>query len=823
MPKKVHLPELIRVLPAVSGRLARSFRNRRNLWVVLAAALVLLGALVAVLSARAVARSDAERGRLAAHLTAVDVASTLKLAIRHEEDLTVSASAFVTGNPHASTVGFDRWVESVHALQRYPELQNVGLVALVPASKLAAFEARMAADPIRPLGPRSAPPRGSLQILPAGERPYYCLAVSGLARNAASYLPVGIDYCELIKTMITARDSGLAGYAPVVGTGVPALGVETPVYRGGKVPSTVAARRRAFVGWLGERIQPTVMLGEALAAHVGAAAVLRYESPNSHVEFAKGSIPTHAQRTSIHLLVGREAGLADASQGWTLQAFTPGIASGVFGDRNALALLTGGILLSVLLGCLLLVLGSGRERARRLVRQKTRELSNKNRELSHLALHDALTGLPNRALVLDRAAQILAHTARRSDTLAGALFLDLDGFKRVNDELGHAAGDQLLKVVGERLQDAVRDQDTVGRLGGDEFIVLVECTTDDAALDVLADRVSENLRAPVELDDGHKIFSLTVSIGVAVGRYETADALLRDADLALYAAKAAGKDRYVLFDASMRTSAAGSIELETDLAGALADEQFFLLHQPIFDLSSHEIVGVEALIRWRHPTQGIVDPEDFIPLAEENGLIVPIGRWVLDQACRQAVAWTDAGHPIGVAVNVSGYQLGQARFVDDVRHVLRSSGVEPSSLTLELTETTLMRDVPAACERLRELKALGVVVAIDDFGTGYASLSYLQRMPVDILKIDRSFITALRDGDQDRELLQAILGVARSLSLTVIAEGIEEQSQLRTLEQLGCQMGQGFLLGRPVPADDIDAQLARKPTDPHGPRQKSRR
>jgi diguanylate cyclase (GGDEF)-like protein len=455
----------------------------------------------------------------------------------------------------------------------------------------------------------------------------------------------------------------------------------------------------------------------------------------------------------------------------------------------------------MVLGLLMLALGTGRRRALSLVREKTRELS-------HQALHDTLTGLANRALVLDRAEQMLARTARQPGMMAGALFIDIDGFKHVNDNLGHAAGDQLLNVVGERLRGTVRDQDTVGRLGGDEFVVLVEATADEAMLDLLADRLTEVLREPVELDHGCKIFSMTASIGVAVGQYATPDALLRDADLALYAAKAAGKDRYALFDASLYEGVKGRLELEADLSTAVQDEQFFLLYQPIFDLPSRELVGVEALIRWCHPQRGVVAPDSFIPLAEESGLITPIGRWVLDEACRQAAAWAAEGLQIGISVNVSAYQLSRKGFADDVRRALAESKIEPSSLTLEVTETTLVRDVRTACERLEEIKALGVRVAIDDFGTGYASLSRLQRMPVDILKIDRSFIAALNDGGQSRELLEAILGVGKALSLAVVAEGIEEQDQLTTLEEMGCEMAQGFLLGKPSPAQDIESLLA---------------
>jgi predicted signal transduction protein with EAL and GGDEF domain len=353
----------------------------------------------------------------------------------------------------------------------------------------------------------------------------------------------------------------------------------------------------------------------------------------------------------------------------------------------------------------------------------------------------------------------------------------------------------------------VREQDTVGRLGGDEFVVLIETTPDEATPDVLAERLTEALREPVELGDAGKSFSITASIGVAIGHYATPDELLRDADLALYAAKAAGKDRYALYDEGLYADAEGRLDLEADLSAAVDANQLFLLYQPIFDLASQSVVGVEALVRWRHPQRGVVGPASFIPLAEESRLIVPIGRWVLEEACRQASAWHAEGLELGISVNVSAYQLNRREFTDDVQHALESSGIAPSSLTLEITETALVRDVPAACERLEEVKALGVRVAIDDFGTGYASLSHLQRMPVDVLKIDRSFVAALNDGGRSRELLAAILGVGQSLSLSVVAEGIEELDQRTTLEEMGCEMAQGFLLGHPGAAGEIEALL----------------
>ena len=753
------------------------------------ALLVLVGTLGAIFGARAVARSDADKARLGFHLTSAEIAATLKLAIEHEEDLVVSTSAYAKANPHASAADFDRWVESVHAMRRFPELQDIGFVSLVPDSRLAAFQAHMAANPLRPFGPHShGPPEGS-HVLPGGQRPFYCLAVAGLSRSVKTYLPGGLDYCALAPTLIAARDSGQPSYAPFMNGGQTTLGVETPVYRGARVPSTVAGRRRAFLGWLGELLVPNVVMARALEGRSHLAVTFRYDAGSTHVAFTSGRAARKGQRATIPL-----------RNGWSVQSFAAPVAGGVIDDVHALVLLVGGILLSLLFGALGFVLGTGRRRALALVHEQTRELS-------HQALHDALTGLPNRALVMDRAEQLLSRATRRPGSISGALFIDIDGFKHVNDSLGHAAGDELLKAVGQRLQRAVREHDTVGRLGGDEFVVLIDAGADEDFPDRLADRLTEVLREPVELQDGRKISSVTASIGVAVGQYGSPDELLRDADLALYAAKAAGKDRYALFDAGMSGEAQGRLALEADLGEALPGAQFFLLYQPIFDLPSQHIVGAEALIRWKHPVRGVVPPDKFIPLAEESGMIVEIGRWVLREACRQAAAWRRAGHGLGIAVNVSAHQLARKGFVDDVRHALEESGIAPSQLTLELTETTLMRDPAGACAALEEVKQLGVRVAIDDFGTGYASLSQLQRMPVDILKIDRSFVAALSDGGQGRELLQAILGVGEALSLSVVAEGIEEHSQMATLEEMGCAMAQGFLMGKPGSADVIAALL----------------
>jgi diguanylate cyclase (GGDEF)-like protein len=407
---------------------------------------------------------------------------------------------------------------------------------------------------------------------------------------------------------------------------------------------------------------------------------------------------------------------------------------------------------------------------------------------------------------------MLARAGRNSAIMIGALFIDIDWFKDVNEKLGQEAGDQLLKIVAERLEGVVRTHDTVGRYGGDEFVVLVESQVRGMRLDALARRIIEGLHKPVEIEGFGPSFCLTASIGVAFGRYATPEDLLRDAHMALFAAKAAGKDRYTLFNANMRSVIEGRGVLEVELNTALHDGQFSLLYQPVFDLASGRVVGLEALLRWDHPTKGEVSPAEFVPLAEESGLIVPIGRWVLEEACSRAAAWNVAGHRVGIAVKVSPNQLNRDGFVTDVLRALQQSGLEPSMLALEIAETTIMDDKEAAGRRLDELKKLGVKIAVDDFGSGYAYRSDLQRMPIDFLKVDRSSLAASEDEDYRSWLLEAILVFGRDLSLTVIAKGVESQDQVTALQAMGCTMAQGFFMGEPVAPDSVPALFGAEPS-----------
>jgi EAL domain-containing protein (putative c-di-GMP-specific phosphodiesterase class I) len=354
----------------------------------------------------------------------------------------------------------------------------------------------------------------------------------------------------------------------------------------------------------------------------------------------------------------------------------------------------------------------------------------------------------------------------------------------------------------------LRDGDTVGRLGGDEFVALVEPGTFDIAPELVAERILDVLRQPIALRQaGERVARITASIGVATAQGPSAEGLLRDADVALYEAKQTGRDRYVLFESAMQATLQERLLLQSDLREALARDELFLLYQPILDLELERIVGVEALIRWRHPIRGIIAPDTFIPLAEETGLIIPIGRWVLAQACRQAASWHEQDHSIQISVNVSARQLDHDELVDDVRSALQGSGLKPTSLTLEITETALMRDAEVTGQLLAKLKALGVKIAIDDFGTGYSSLAYLRQFPVDILKIDRAFITGLADSADSRALVHTLIALGKTLGLQALAEGIEDQDQLEILKYEQCDLGQGFLFARPLTVEDFELYL----------------
>jgi diguanylate cyclase (GGDEF)-like protein len=398
--------------------------------------------------------------------------------------------------------------------------------------------------------------------------------------------------------------------------------------------------------------------------------------------------------------------------------------------------------------------------------------------------------------------------ARRAHVPVAALFIDLDGFKEVNDTLGHGFGDQLLQAVSTRLALTMRESDSIGRLGGDEFVVLVDGTTMDAGPELVAERLLTVLREPFAIEGlPNGPLTLTASIGIASGIRPSPTELLRDADIALYQAKAAGRDCFVVFRPHMHTEVQGRLLLEMDLRDALRHNQYFLVYQPIFDLASGETNGVEALLRWRHPVRGVVQPDDFIPILETSGMINEVGRWVLEEACRQGARWHANGYHLDVSVNVSARQLETDGLVEDVAHALKDSGFDPHSLIVEITETAIMKNMDAVVPRLVALKSTGIRVAIDDFGTGYSSLAYLQHFPVDTLKIDRSFISTMADSPEAGALIHTLVQLGKSLGLQTLAEGIEESAQYSQLEREECDSGQGYIFARPLEAEAVEAFL----------------
>jgi diguanylate cyclase (GGDEF)-like protein len=784
-----------------SDRLTGFFRGRRAVWAAVALLIVVAGTVASLLGAHAIANSDTNEGHSNFQQSSTAVASALKLAIQREEELAVSASTFYANNPKASRSEFAKWVKWARTLHRFPEIDNLGLLTLVRKPQLAAFQAQLSGHMLKhatvtattgtaassAATATATTPIDGIKVVPTTNHHYYCLTSAELIRSAALGAPAGLDYCARTPALLYARDEGRSRYVQVSLDGVPALSIETPVYRGNATPVSVFGRTAASVGWLREVLIPGVVLAQALKGHPDVAASISYTAPGANVAFTSGTAQSGAQSatTSLH-------------NGWTVTSYAANSGASVLSDGDALMLLIGGIALSLLAGVLVFVLGSPHT--------PTAVAPAEDPEVPHDDLHDALTGLPNRPLMMDRAECMLARAGRQSGLLVGALFIDIDWFKDVNERLGRDAGDQLLKNVAERLDAVVRAGDTVGRLGDDEFVILVESAARGARLDALARRVIEALHKPFELADFGPNFFMTASIGLAFGRYANPDDLLRDAQLALHAAKAAGKDRYTLFNANMRSVIEGRGVLEVELNAALADQQFSLLYQPIYDLSTGKVAGLEARIRWEHPKKGDVAPADFIPLAEETGLIVPIGRWVMEEACNQAAAWNVAGHRVGISVKVSANQLNRGGFSTDVLRALQQSGIEPSLLTLEIAEATVMGDVSAAVARLEEIKRLGVRIAIDDFGgSGYAHHGDLRRLPIDFLKVDRSSLAAAEDEDYRSWLLEAILIVGRDLSLTVVAKGIETYEQMTTLQAMGCTMAQGLFMGKPTQVESVES------------------
>jgi diguanylate cyclase (GGDEF)-like protein len=532
-------------------------------------------------------------------------------------------------------------------------------------------------------------------------------------------------------------------------------------------------------------------------------------------------------QTRLQRLAGVAAavvmGLAISGMHYTAMAaaeFSPGsfCRGGVSFDNRWLAVTIGLFAFGLLLLTLLAAVYDAHLQSRG--RSHARRLEAANAELEHQATHDALTGLPNRVLFMDRLSREILHAERDGHRFA-VLLLDLDRFKVINDSLGHAAGDQLLADVGRRLCSAVREVDTVARTGGGEFLLLIADACDQSDLAAVAGRMGKALSEPFRVNAAEVHTSASIGISVYPEDGLDADALVARADEAMYCAKRSGRNSHKFFNRTMSVFSQDRLDLENDLRRALAANQFEVHYQPKSDVASDRVSSVEALLRWRHPTRGLVSPSVFIPLAEDNGLILSIGEWVLREACRQAREWQRMGLPfLRIAVNVSPVQFRQSNLLQAVRTALSDFALQPHCLEIELTETTVMEHAESSVEILEQLSRMGVMVSIDDFGTGYSSMTYLRRFPIDKLKIDRSFISDLTTNAADASIVQAIISLAHSLRLKVVAEGVETAEQLQLLRELGCDQYQGFYRSAAVPAEQIEASLrssceaANEPDDP---------
>jgi diguanylate cyclase (GGDEF)-like protein len=751
---------------------------RLPLWAYVAAALIVVGSLGSFVGARAVASAADARGQRAFLSDTQAIGATLEISIQHEQDLIVNTESFFIGDDHASEAQFLVWAKSVHVLRRFSDVNELGIIQYVALADLPAYT-RM----------RSGQQGSPFHVVPPGRRPFYCLASIGLQRKGVSTIGTDVDLCDSVEgpVLLHARDSGASSVLPYDYHGERDIALETPFYRGGSIPRTTAAREAQFSYFIGVLLVPHILLTTALDGHAGTAVALHYGAATSALVYRSGRPPAGARDAQVNL-----------HDGWTLVTSGDGGRHGLFASSTATLLLFGGVIVTIMLSALIFLLATGRARSMLLVRDRTAQLEFQ-------ALHDSLTGLPNRALILDRVDQLLERN-RRTGVLGAVLFVDLDDFKNVNDSLGHEAGDHLLTLVAWRMKNALRGADTIGRMGGDEFIVLIDGGADEVAPEVVAQRLLDLMRQPFILKGSTLPVYVNTSIGIAVGDRTNASDLLRDADVALYEAKGAGKNRFASFNSTMASETDRRVVLEFDLRSALSDGEFHLVYQPIYRLADLSVVGFEALLRWRHPTEGVIEPIEFIPILERTGKINEVGASVLREACAQLWTWRSQGYDVTMSVNVSSRQFESDLIVDQIRDATRSKGFE-GNLIIEITETALMHDVEATIRRLGVVKDMGVRVAIDDFGTGYCSMSYLRLLPIDFIKIDGSFIADVATSPESAALVRTFIQLSQDLGLTSIAEGVETIEQLDTLRGTAVDKVQGFLLSRPLLPDALDAQI----------------
>ncbi|HVC24820.1 MAG TPA: EAL domain-containing protein [Acidimicrobiales bacterium] len=742
--------------------------------------------------------------------------AVLGSSMQRDTDLLATVNAVIATHPSIDSTAVGELLGRLGGSNAYPGAFSFSYIQRLRAAGLPGLIAATRRDP--PLGIPSA----VSGTVPAAPTPggYYCLTrlaataehrlpraiATAVGPHLLAYVGPGHNYCTspVASLLAWSARTGLPTVTSLsrvlVSAGGPsakALGallqgrsvfaMISPVYGGRALPSTAPARSRAIEGWTLGLFDTSEILRPVTASAGTVALVLEYANSGAAATVLARSGRLPAGATSISIRTGGGTWIVKIALRPRVTVVSP--------RAEALFIVLGGLLVTTLLAALVDVLIRSRRSALVLVEQRTAELR-------YQALHDPLTGLPNRLLIGDRAHDLIAHS-RAEGTAIAVMFIDLDDFKVVNDNLGHNAGDELLEELAVRLTQSVGPQDTVGRLGGDEFVVLVSDPAVHGGVEALAERIGEVVAEPFSIGDAGKgRVVLSASLGVATGACANPDDLLRDADIALYHAKGAGKGRHVVFDPAMREAVTKKLSLETDLHDAFANGELFLVYQPIVSLRTGATSGVEALLRWRHPARGIVGPDEFIPILETSDLIVDVGRFVLREACRQAREWHDLGWPVGMSVNVAARQLHYDTLVEHVREALAESGLDARYLSVELTESMLLADTATTARRLRALKRLGVQIAIDDFGTGYSSLSYLREFPVDVLKIDRSFVARL-DSEDGQNFLDALIHLGRYLGLSTIAEGVEDESQLAHLRGEECEWGQGFLFSRPLDADAV--------------------
>jgi diguanylate cyclase (GGDEF)-like protein len=732
-------------------------------WMLAAGAILVLGIAASLAGALLWRSSVHAREKATFETAATDVSGRLEIQLRRDTDFVKAIRAVLTMQPDLSASGFDQWFGQLEDRQAQPSGFGALVVKSVPAAELASFQAQRNADPAF-----RAVVGGRVEPVATTGRARYCLLSAGSADIAYSPELAALlqgDWCDptsliggyrqndTTRAQFTQEltDSGQFGVYSTAVSGVSSLILEAAVYRRGAPLASTAQRRAAVLGWVLDSFDLPALMQSALGTDHGLAVTLYHENSGLGPEFigrigSAGSAHPFTRKTTLPV---------DGT--WIIDVSGAGLVSGPSANVQGLVMFAGGIVATLLLLALVIVLARSRERALAMVAEKTGQLR-------HQALHDALTGLPNRVLALDRGEQMLGR-ARRQNLPVAALYVDLDGFKQVNDTFGHAAGDELLRTVAARLASVVREGDTAARLGGDEFIVLVEGSTLDAGPELVAERLLEVLNEPYEINGaGRGQLAVTASVGIAFGLREDADELLRDADTALYEAKAAGKNRYVAFQSAMQTHVQDRLTIQMDLAQALEHRELFLRYQPVLD-GARRVAGVKAQVCWRHPSRGIIAPGEFIPVAQDSGLIVPIGRWVLGEACRQASLWRRQGLRLAISVNVSARQLDSDRLVDDLANALRDSGLEPAALTLAVADAALMRAGDDTARRLERLKQLGVRIAID--GALVHALVRLGRQleietPTDGIEDDAHLHDRLLDADEVAAFVAANEGLGHS-------------------------------------------------------------